>query len=372
MFSFYRYLSSIYTEKRASIVGLLIAFIGLLVTFISMYIGSVNKENEDKEQRIANAYSAIRTVNNYGNVGLKEAIELLHKNSKVLGMIYAGGIWDEDKGSWVKRFDLRGIDISGKNISLNSYLKEVNENAGKVIKKIVPVYKTVKPKKYDPSIPTWLQDNKVVERYVTTFEVVKTVKMKLANHEMNAQINFSDFSGSLLEKARFTGAEVFNTKFHGVVAPRIDMRFTMGDSVDFSYAQAFDADFRNSWLGSLDFRMVLATSSDFSNSKLPGADFRFSDVNNCNFRNSNLAGSYFFGANVEGSSFENADVSRVNFIGVKGLTCSKLQKAKNWTSSFRLPSLACGENVPEVDSYEVFKCMENENVNVFLCLTRPT
>lgn len=110
--------------------------------------------------------------------------------------------------------------------------------------------------------------------------------------------------GPYLNRLKLVGADLSRARFVGAIM--------------------VDADLRNSAFWGSDFSGVLLEGSDFSNANMQQAQF--------------------MSAGLEGVNFYKTDLR-----GAKELTCLQLSAAKNWESSYRDPSLACGQNIPTKD-----------------------
>jgi hypothetical protein len=83
-------------------------------------------------------------------------------------------------------------------------------------------------------------------------------------------------------------------------------------------------------------------SADFSDASLGGAIFGMHFLSD----RKSMEGHCYQGANVSGAKFDNADLDRAWLIGIKGMTCPQVMKAKNWSTAVRDEKLACGATIP--------------------------
>jgi len=116
---------------------------------------------------------------------------------------------------------------------------------------------------------------------------------------------------------------------------------------------------------------VNAAEANFSGVDFTGSIMSASNFDSTNFSNANLGVSIlgrhllfektgaprcYHGANVANAKFDNADLWASYLVGVHGLTCEQLRKAKNWDQSVRDPELACGPwSIPDFQQYDYIK-----------------
>jgi uncharacterized protein YjbI with pentapeptide repeats len=85
---------------------------------------------------------------------------------------------------------------------------------------------------------------------------------------------------------------------------------------------------------------------------LIGANFADADLRKADLRGSNLSDVAFKDARLDGANFfrttlAGADLERASLIGAQFLTRDQLTAARNWQSSLRDQSLACGAPIPK-------------------------
>ncbi|HET6158459.1 MAG TPA: pentapeptide repeat-containing protein [Dongiaceae bacterium] len=85
---------------------------------------------------------------------------------------------------------------------------------------------------------------------------------------------------------------------------------------------------------------------DLSDADLSGADLRKADLRGTNLRKTRLNGARLEEANLFKAVLEDADLDGAVLLGAQFLNCAQLVTARNWASSVRDPSLACGAPIP--------------------------
>ncbi|HJQ57066.1 MAG TPA: pentapeptide repeat-containing protein [Vineibacter sp.] len=86
---------------------------------------------------------------------------------------------------------------------------------------------------------------------------------------------------------------------------------------------------------------------DLSGFDLSQADLRGADLRGTNFAGADLSGARLDGANLFKAVLDGADLARAFLYDVRFLNCAQLAMTRNWSSSFRDESLACGAGIPE-------------------------
>ena len=85
---------------------------------------------------------------------------------------------------------------------------------------------------------------------------------------------------------------------------------------------------------------------------LMGANFAQVDLRKADLRGTNLSDSVLIDAQLDGANFfrtilDRADLAGASLIGAQALTRDQLMATRNWQSTFRDQSLACGAPIPQ-------------------------
>jgi uncharacterized protein YjbI with pentapeptide repeats len=84
------------------------------------------------------------------------------------------------------------------------------------------------------------------------------------------------------------------------------------------------------------------TGFDLSRADLRGADLRGTNLCDADLSGAHLEGANFFKAALDGADLAGAYLDRAQF-----LNCAQLIVARNWQSTFRDETLACGAVIPD-------------------------
>lgn len=85
---------------------------------------------------------------------------------------------------------------------------------------------------------------------------------------------------------------------------------------------------------------------DLTSANLDGADLRGADLRGTCLSRATLVGADLRGANLFKAVVDDADLDGANLTGVRFLKCAQLTAARNWQSSNRDETLACGAPIP--------------------------
>jgi uncharacterized protein YjbI with pentapeptide repeats len=119
-------------------------------------------------------------------------------------------------------------------------------------------------------------------------------------------------------------------------------------NADFRGAQLHDASLNSALLKDVnlegaDLSKAFLHFTRFYEARMVGANLREADLMEAGFSGAYLQDADFTGADLEGVDFQGAWL-----LGVKGLSCSRLQQTRNWESAYRDDALACGQPIPEL------------------------
>lgn len=177
----------------------------------------------------------------------------------------------------------------------------------------------------------------------------------LCNMDLS-RCNFSNanFSGADLSGANLSGTNLSDANLSGANLSEADL-----SEADLSNANLSNANLSNTNLLGVNFKGTHFSGAnlsgiDFSGANLSYADFSGVDLSGVIMRNTNLRQSY-----LSETTFDDADLEGADLRGAKNLTCEQLEKAKNWESTLRDPSLACG-----VESRSGADVKNDEEINI--------
>jgi uncharacterized protein YjbI with pentapeptide repeats len=85
---------------------------------------------------------------------------------------------------------------------------------------------------------------------------------------------------------------------------------------------------------------------DLTGANLDSADLKGADLRGTSLSRATLVGADLRGANLFKAVVDDADLDGANLTGVRFLECVQLTAARNWQSSNRDETLACGAPIP--------------------------
>ena len=85
---------------------------------------------------------------------------------------------------------------------------------------------------------------------------------------------------------------------------------------------------------------------DLSGFNLSRVDLRGADLRGTNLNGAKLSGANLDGANLFKAMLDNADLAGAFLYGAQFLNCAQLLVTRNWQSTFRDETLACGDSIP--------------------------
>ena len=86
---------------------------------------------------------------------------------------------------------------------------------------------------------------------------------------------------------------------------------------------------------------------DLSGFDLSRVDLRGADLRGTNLNGAKLSGANLDGANLFKAMLDDADLAGAFLYGVQFLNCAQLLVTRNWQSTFRDETLACGAAIPD-------------------------
>lgn len=175
-----------------------------------------------------------------------------------------------------------------------------------------------------------------------------------------AVLTNSNLTGVNLSGANLSGANGENVTFNMVDASGVDLtgseikgQFSKASFIKanlsagiFKDSNFSGSDFTNSDLIAADFRDSNLSQANFLAASLQSVDFRRSQLGGASFKLANLSKARMNGADLTNSDFTDAILTAADIRGVRGLTCDRLIKAKDWDTTYRDEDLACGADIP--------------------------
>lgn len=86
---------------------------------------------------------------------------------------------------------------------------------------------------------------------------------------------------------------------------------------------------------------------DLSGFDLSRVDLRGADLRGTNLNGAKLSGANLDGANLFKAMLDDADLAGAFLYGAQFLNCAQLLVTRNWQSTFRDETLACGAAIPD-------------------------
>lgn len=86
---------------------------------------------------------------------------------------------------------------------------------------------------------------------------------------------------------------------------------------------------------------------DLSGFDLSRVDLRGADLRGTNLNGAKLSGANLDGANLFKATLDDADLAGAFLYGAQFLNCAQLLVTRNWQSTFRDETLACGAAIPD-------------------------
>ncbi|MCA8867941.1 MAG: pentapeptide repeat-containing protein [Rhodobacteraceae bacterium] len=136
------------------------------------------------------------------------------------------------------------------------------------------------------------------------------------------QLSYADLSFATIMEADFSGASLYNARFHKAFlrdttfasVPGADVKAPFSHDIDYYNTGLTGADFQGAIIRRCDFRRIFGLAARFDGAALFQPDFRDAGISAATFRGTAIFGARFDGADLRSVDFDGAVVAGADFL----------------------------------------------------------